>query len=121
MIEDIAFDLEVKLDGHTELLNWINNLRASHAVTSGDSAPDVMAALHATQAIADIIASNIRKAPLDRFELATNYMINEDGWEFSWHNMTLWLEDNDDYDTIVVWLGNTVDYDMVDIGRSQIK
>jgi hypothetical protein len=47
-------------------------------------------------------------------------MGTDEGWRFEPWNLTLWVECSDDHDTIVVWLGNEIDYDMARIGRAKI-
>jgi hypothetical protein len=126
MIEDILNDLDLFVGDpiyqHTEstLLRWINDLRDKHDVPVGRSLPDAIADAYVAQAIADIIAKRINRADEELVDAAMQDMMTDEGWRFEQWNMTLWVECSNDHDTLVVWLGNEIDFDMARIGRAKI-
>jgi len=120
MINDITVMLGLDIEARPALLAWINALRDKHDVPVGRSIPDAIADAYVAQAIADIIAKRINRADEELVDAAMQDMMTDEGWRFEQWNMTLWVECSDDYDTIVVWLGNEIDYDMARIGRARI-
>ena len=126
MIEDILNDLDLFVGDpiyqHTEatLLRWINEQRMARAVVPRRRKPTVMRAADAAQAIADIIGKRMNRADEELLNAAMWDMSTDEGWRFEQWNMTLWVECSEDHDTLVVWLGNEIDYDMARLGRAKI-
>ena len=120
MIDDVLADLDITIEAEPALLAWINDERNARAVEPRKHMPVEMPAAHASQAIADIIAKRINQADEELVDAAMQDMGTDEGWRFEPWNLTLWVECSDDHDTIVVWLGNEIDYDMARIGRAKI-
>ena len=120
MIDDVLADLDITIEAEPALLVWINDERDGRAVEPRKHMPVEMPAAHASQAIADIIAERINQADEELVDAAMQDMGTDEGWRFEPWNLTLWVECSDDHDTIVVWLGNEIDYDMARIGRAKI-
>lgn len=120
MLDDIVADLDLELDGETALVDWLNARRADAGQTPMAYRPNLIRTGRAAEAIADIVAAHIAQADDDALESAMQHMMTDDGWRFEQHALTLWLECSDEHDTVVVWLGNLVDYDMTDLGRAHI-
>jgi hypothetical protein len=120
IIDDVLADLGITIEAEPALLAWVNALRDKHDVPVGRSIPDAIADAYAAQAIADIIAGRINRADEELVDAAMQDMGTDEGWRFEQWNMTLWVECSDDHDTLVVWLGNEIDYDMARIGRAKI-
>jgi hypothetical protein len=128
MIDDIASDLGVDLDGETELHAWILNERITrHANPDAAILPEIPVT-HAAQAIADIIAANITQGDEELVDAAMWDMMTTKGWRFGAHNIVLWTAYNGSTannvswaDRLTVWLGNERDYDMTRLGTAEIK
>jgi hypothetical protein len=120
MMNDIANDLHLTINAKSSLLDWINDLRDKHDVPVGRSLPDAIADAYAAQAIADIVAKRINQADEELVDAAMQDMMTDEGWQFEAHNVVLWVECSNNHDTIVVWLGNEIDFDMARIGRAKI-
>jgi hypothetical protein len=120
MINDITVMLGLDIEVRPALLAWVNALRDKHDVPVGRSIPDRIEARYVAQAIADIIAKRINRADEELVDAAMQDMMTDEGWRFEQWNLTLWVECSDDHDTLVVWLGNEIDYDMARIGRAKI-
>jgi hypothetical protein len=120
MIDDVLADLGITIEAEPILLAWVNALRDKHDVPVGRSLPDAIADAYVAQAIADIIAKRINRADEELVDAAMQDMGTDQGWRFEQWNLTLWVECSNDYDTIVVWLGNEIDFDMARIGRAKI-
>jgi hypothetical protein len=120
MINDITVMLGLDIEVRPALLAWVNALRDKHDVPVGRSIPDAIGDAYVAQAIADIIAKRINQGDEELVDAAMQDMMTDEGWRFEQWNMTLWVECSDDYDTIVVWLGNEIDFDMARIGRAKI-
>jgi hypothetical protein len=107
-LDDIAEDLGLDLDAVNE---------SAETCLIGD--PETLRPQTASALMASVIARHIRNAEEFALDSAMAQMATAAGWQFENHNVVLWTEENGDgTESIVVWLGNMVDYDMVDVGRA---
>jgi hypothetical protein len=108
MISDIADELCLDYD---LIDQTFSNFAADWEPTK------VISAREAADAIARTIAANMSAAEEHAMDFAMGHMASDDGWQFENHSMVLWTEDGAESDTLVVWLGNVVDFAMVDVAR----
>lgn len=117
MIEDITDGLGVHVHPDAALSEWLDK---KHTQT-GSTVPQEWRASHASQAIADIIASTIKHGDKELVNAAMQDMDTDDGWQFCEHNVVLWVQVHREPYTLVVWFGNDRDFDMCRIGEARIN
>jgi hypothetical protein len=121
LLNDIKADLDMAFDTDLQLLAFVNARRSAAGFEPHFDLPGYMTPGDAAQAVAKIIASNLNSADPDNLDFAMQEMMTDRGLRYENFNATLWVESTDVNDTIVVWLGNLVDYDMTDLGRAEVN
>jgi hypothetical protein len=79
-----------------------------------DQLPEAFTISDASQAAADILAAALKVSQFDSH--AFEQMRTDEGLRLEQWSTVLWVEEPG---TLVVWLGNLEDYDMVHLGRAK--
>jgi len=116
MLEDVADELGVHVHPDAALAEWLDKKYTQ----TGSTVPQEWRASHASQAVADIIASIIEHGDEELVDAAKEDMDTDEGWQFWQHNLTFWIESDGEEETLVAWLGNLLDGGMDHVARSVI-